>query len=469
MKIALAEIKVNARQRSEIESSNYLLHTLASSIRKTKGPVQKIVVDENFNLIAGERRLEAVKLLHATHPNEEWDKIEVDIRSGVEDDMLFHMELEENLHRKNLTPEEYHKSLLSYHTTQTADNPDIMKGPSTTEQDRWTQQNTADALGVSRPKISEDLYTAGILASLPDEEQKEIYKKAEGNLKAVNSAIKRRVQKAKLQLEAQRETDAALAQDSEDREEATLTDALVGLASMPDKSVDLIITDPPYGMLVDSAGSIGIAGTQYADRSFSDDADEVLELMNKAIPEFRRVLRDGCHIYMFCGISWKHKAAFHVLGQMYSNAGFNVRSLPLVWCKNVTQGFKPPGTHWPLTIEGILFATTGKRQVDKVPATDFLLHTPIAGNSKRHRFEKPVSLIRELVRVSGIPDGRLLDPFCGSGAILEAGRQRQMHVQGFDNDPESISESRKRLAAWDAKVLKDNADGEDMIRRMKAW
>jgi len=473
VKIKLADVKVKSRQRGELENDDYPIHALASSIRSTNGPVQRIVVDADLNLIAGERRFEALKLLALTHTGEGWDETEADVRGELSEQERYDMELEENLHRKNLTPQEYHTALLAYHTKQTEDNPTATHGPQTDPTlTRWKQQDTAEALGKSRGKITVDLQTAQMMALFPKDKQDEIYAKAGGKLTNVKMELSRMMEKTSKTTAAKEETERVLEEESggDEHQEVRLTDALKGLQSLPDQSVDLIITDPPYGTLEGSAGDKGLGHTEYSDRNFSDNDDDVLELLSATIPEMHRVLRHGCHLYLFCGIGRKTKVNFNSIAGIAEEAGFFVRTLPLIWCKANIQGFKPPFTHWPLAYEAILFATTGKREPTNIPQADFLLHQPISGPHKKHRFEKPVPLIQSLIKVSGVAEGRLLDPFCGGGSVLEAGRRNWMHVLGFDSDPEAFITARERVKKWDEEILESNpTQGPEMLRRAKAW
>lgn len=472
MKVALTDIKVAPRQREEMESDDYPIHKLASSIRSTKGLVQRIVVNDQLELIAGERRLRALELLVETHPDEPWAEVDVDVRPNIDDDLRYLMEFEENLHRKPLTPREYNSALNEFHTRQTANNPEQMKGPvaDPTAKPRWTQQDTAEVMGVSRGLIAKDLATASVMEMLPEEVQAEIYELAGDSKQAVERELERRINRAGRDAGVKKRAEEEALMPAEDgREEIRLIDAVEGMKEMASASVDLIITDPPYGQLVGSAGEKGLGHAIYDDRNFTDDSEEVFEMLSRAIPEMYRVMRPGCHLYMFCGLSWRHKTSFYSLAQLCADAGFFVRTMPLIWCKDV-QGFKPPFTHWPLAYEPIIFATTGKRDTENIPRGDWLMHKPIPGPSKDHRFQKPISLIHDLMRVSMVPDGNLLDPFCGGGSILLAARKRWMRVQGFDADQESIFTARDKIATWDREVLDSNpTQGEQMLMNVKRW
>ena len=483
--MVLDDIKINDRQREEMGNDEYPIHKLASSIRATGGPVHKIVVDGEMNLIAGERRLTALKLLRdvdKTKPNDEcpidWDVAEnfIDQRGEISEEKRFEMELEENLHRKTLTPREYNEALLKFHKIQSANNPANMKGPADPAKPRWTAEDTGNVVGLKKTQVSEDIRIAEVMSLLTEEKRAEIYKKAGQNKDMVKREINQMVNRGAKKVAAEERVEVENKLISADptivtkRNEVEHVEALAGLQAMETDSVDLIITDPPYGTLEGSAGEKGLGYAIYADRNFDDNEDRVYALLEDTIPEMYRVLRPGSHIYLFCGLAWNRKTNFYSIADIMDRAGFTVRGIPLIWSKPV-QGYKPPFTHWPLNHEAIIFASTGKREREgAVPRSDVLEVKPIFGTQKEHRFQKPLFLIDHMLNVSMEPDGRFLDPFAGSGSHILAARKRWMKVQGFDADIEAVHTSRDRLSEWDISVLETCGVGAvDRIKRVKLW
>lgn len=97
--VPIERIRVRQRIRQELGD----LATLKNSIRE-HGLLNPILVDERFNLVAGERRLRAAQDLG-------WKEIEVrilDNRSRIE---LFDIESHENLLRKEFTAKELERSI----------------------------------------------------------------------------------------------------------------------------------------------------------------------------------------------------------------------------------------------------------------------------------------------------------------------------------------------------------------------
>lgn len=94
MQVRIEDIKVRKRVRKSLGD----LTSLMESMRKY-GLLQPIVVDPEYTLIAGYRRLMAAKQLG-------WKTIPVVVVNRIEDIDHLEMELEENIQRKDFTLDE---------------------------------------------------------------------------------------------------------------------------------------------------------------------------------------------------------------------------------------------------------------------------------------------------------------------------------------------------------------------------
>jgi site-specific DNA-methyltransferase (adenine-specific) len=175
-------------------------------------------------------------------------------------------------------------------------------------------------------------------------------------------------------------------------------DAHVLLASLPDESVDLIVTDPPYAF----------------DRGSTHFREWFEELPDDAWPrimrELYRVLRDDAHAYLFC--DWRTQRIFEDASE---SAGFRVHR-PIVWDK-----LSPAlGGTWRSQSELILFLEKGRRP-GNFRNRGNVLHAPRV--ARGYPTEKPVRVIRPLISQSSFPGELVLDPFCGSGSVGKAARE----------------------------------------------
>jgi len=64
-----------------------------------------------------------------------------------------------------------------------------------------------------------------------------------------------------------------------------------------------------------------------------------------------------------------------------------------------------------------------------------------------HPTQKPLRLTERILLIAGIPDGRLLIPFAGSGTELIAGLRYGMECIGFETDPAYFDLAVKRITA----------------------
>ena len=94
MQLSVDSIRIRKRVRKEIGD----LTPLINSLRKY-GQLNPILIDPDYELIAGFRRLEAIKRLG-------WNSVEVLIVDTDSDVEKLEIELEENIQRRNLTPDE---------------------------------------------------------------------------------------------------------------------------------------------------------------------------------------------------------------------------------------------------------------------------------------------------------------------------------------------------------------------------
>jgi len=70
----------------------------------------------------------------------------------------------------------------------------------------------------------------------------------------------------------------------------------------------------------------------------------------------------------------------------------------------------------------------------KAGIRNVIVEDPVFGTAKIHPTEKPIGVIRNLLRRSGHPNIKVFDPMAGSGTTLLAGMQWGYEVLGFEQD-----------------------------------
>lgn len=213
-------------------------------------------------------------------------------------------------------------------------------------------------------------------------------------------------------------------------------------SSIPDNSLDLAITDPPYkvtkrgiskntttGGLVRS--ELGVRGKIF--RYNDVKADEY-------IPELYRVLKEGSHCY----IMTNHINLYEIL-TVAKNSGFHfIKSL--IWDK----GNKIMGQCYMSQFEYILFFRKGKHKKINNCGTPDILNIPNKklkdekGNNL-HDTEKPVELMKILIENSSQEGDIVADPFFGIGGVPLACKQLNRRFIGSEIDEKYYNVTKQRI------------------------
>lgn len=209
-------------------------------------------------------------------------------------------------------------------------------------------------------------------------------------------------------------------------------DVLRDLAAERPRSVDAIITDPPYGTGANSvAGRLKSSPEKYSRSKTPLPAihgDSVLpdvweSMMRLVMTYALRLAKPGASALVFC--DWRcYSALMRVMG----NAGWILRGL-LVWDKGIAT--RPSQNGFRAQSELILWARNGgPPERDQPVYLDGVFRYPTP-RRRHHLTEKPVDLMKELVRICP-PGGVVLDAFQGSGTTGVAALASGLHYIGIE-------------------------------------
>jgi len=188
------------------------------------------------------------------------------------------------------------------------------------------------------------------------------------------------------------------------------------MGRMENKFIDLIVTDPPYGM--------NFRSNHRAERYGNIHWDDNLDWVNDFCAEANRVLKGNSHLYMFC--SFHNVDIFKQALERY----FTIKNI-LIWEKNNTSMGDLKGDYAP-KYEMILFATKGRRLLNGGRDPNMVKFAR-TGN-KLHPTQKPVELISYLVNKSSKENDIVYDPFMGSGTTAEAAYDSNRNYIGSEID-----------------------------------
>ena len=210
-----------------------------------------------------------------------------------------------------------------------------------------------------------------------------------------------------------------------------LGDAIEQLELLPDKSIDCLITDAPYG--IDYQSNRRVVNPQLD--KIAGDTNEAFALLDKVCEILSRKIKDNSHLYFFT--SWKVECEFRRIISKY----FEVTNV-LVWDK-LNHGSGDLEGNYGERYEQIIFASKGRRILNGDSEDNILAYSRVANFS--HPTEKPVGLIKKLIEKSTNEGELVVDPFCRSGSTCLAAKQANRKYIGIEIDPQWFALAQVRM------------------------
>lgn len=219
-------------------------------------------------------------------------------------------------------------------------------------------------------------------------------------------------------------------------------DPVTGLASLPDRSVDHVICDPPYEAEAHTKGRRvrGGSGVKEAPLDFAP----ITQAQRLAVAAHAaRVSRRW--IVVFCQLEAAHlwKDALEAGGAEYVRTG--------VWTKPDGQpqftGDRP-GVGYETLVIAHAARVSGKMRWNgggRRAVWEFMVGAQGSG-ARLHTTQKPIDLMLALVRDFTDPNELILDPFAGSGTTGVAAVQCGRRFVGWEREPKYHAVATKRLS-----------------------
>lgn len=196
--------------------------------------------------------------------------------------------------------------------------------------------------------------------------------------------------------------------------------------NIPDNSIDLVVTDPPYKVI--SGGKPHKKGQPSGMLSKNDG--KIFKYNNIKpevwMPEVYRVLKEGTHCYIMT-----NTINLEDYLRIARECGFGLHNV-LSWEKNNCT----PSRWYMKNGEFTLFLRKGKAKAINNPGSK-MIHSfdNIIGN-KVHPTEKPVELMKFYIENSSSVGDIVLDPFMGSNSTGRACRELDRKFIGIEIDDE---------------------------------
>ena len=220
-------------------------------------------------------------------------------------------------------------------------------------------------------------------------------------------------------------------------------DCLEVLKKLRSESVDLVVTDPPYFIL----NTVSKIQKEAKDWDSFEDMLAYKKFTTKYLNELYRIMKDNTS----CCLFWSERHLF-AFDEIIQQTKFNLHKI-LIWhYPNILKGFS--NKRWHNTFDFIFHLAKGKvstfnasfvkgENIDvwRFPKPQFNFKK----DHKYHSTQKPLELIKRLIKILSNPNDTVLDPFLGSGTTMQACLELNRNCIGVEINPEYVNVTKKRL------------------------
>jgi len=209
--------------------------------------------------------------------------------------------------------------------------------------------------------------------------------------------------------------------------------------------VDLVVTDPPYGLsAVARPESIGPHGTRRFDFFGEYDTPEFFDsILWPAFELTEAIMTPAASAYWWLG----HGQFCRFIPQVHAKGW---KSRMIAWAR-LYPAPPPPGAGWPSALELCAYiyrkGRTWNHRLDPPASNVLWADGHRHGNPEKvdHPTQKPLGVIRPLILASAPDNGIVLDPFCGSGTTLVAAKQLGRKAVGIEIEERFCAIAARRL------------------------
>lgn len=243
-------------------------------------------------------------------------------------------------------------------------------------------------------------------------------------------------------------------------------DCLQILDQIPDKCIQLIYTDPPFG-----TGNVQqlnrMKNGLFVDNLSYDDGlsgEIYLNWLSVRLKEMHRVLRDNGSIYLHLDYRNVHYVKI-IMDEIFGQERFLNE---IIWAYD--YGGRPKD-RWPKKHDTILWYSKSDKwifnynDIDRIPymapglvgptkaergklPTDtwWMTIVPTQGTERTgYPNQKPIKLAERIICASSNPGGVVADFFCGSGTVGEAAKKLGRDFVLVDKNPEAVEIAKMRI------------------------
>ena len=215
------------------------------------------------------------------------------------------------------------------------------------------------------------------------------------------------------------------------------------LNDIPDKSIDLILTDPPYNIAQYSTGNIILPGRSILNNDIGEwDKFEIDH--KRLLPIFKRIIKPKGNIFIFT--TYNQIGKWHeVFDKEFDTFQF------MVWHKtNPTPKIYKNGFLNSCELIICMWNKGHKWNFTNQKDMHNFIESPICSYPERlkypkHPAQKPVKILKHIIELASDENDIILDPFMGVGSTGIAAYRLKRHFIGIEIEENFFKAAKRRF------------------------
>lgn len=212
------------------------------------------------------------------------------------------------------------------------------------------------------------------------------------------------------------------------------------IKNIPDQSIDLILTDPPYNIGPYSSGNIKFKNRKDMNNDIADWDQDVIDPLC-LVNDFVRILKPTGNIFIFTGSNYFGK--WHsVLDPIFDTFQYmcwhKTNPTPSVRKSSFLNSIELIVCCWN---KGHTWNFINQREMHNFMETSICM-----GHERlKHPTQKPVKILQHIINITTNPGDTVLDPFMGVGSSGHAALNLSRNFIGYELEKEYFDMATERL------------------------
>ena len=219
------------------------------------------------------------------------------------------------------------------------------------------------------------------------------------------------------------------------------------LSQIPDNSIDLILTDPPYNIAQYSTGNIDLPGRSALN---NDLAEWDLKPINPfdLLEDFKRIIKPDGNIFVFTSYNligkW-HEAFDSEFDTFQFFVWHKTNPAPKIYKNGFLNSCEMIACMWN---KGDKWNFSNQRDMHNFFESPICMK-PERLSDPKHPAQKPVKLLEHIISIASNENDIVFDPFMGVGSTGVAALKKRRKFIGIEIDEKYFGAASKRLGEAD--------------------